>query len=41
MTPGADPLPALKAPLAYLCSRWAEEMAGTPLLAELEQWANY
>lgn len=37
MTPGADPLPALKAPLAYLCDQWAES---TPLSAELENWAK-
>lgn len=40
MTPGADPLPALKAPVAYLCGQWAGELASTPLLAELEDWAK-
>jgi hypothetical protein len=40
MTPGADPLPALKAPLAYLCRHWAEELASSPLLAELENWTK-
>jgi phosphoglucomutase/phosphomannomutase len=40
MTPGADPLPALKTPLAYLCDHWAEELGSRPLLAELEDWAR-
>ena len=40
MTPGANPLPALKAPLAYFCARWAEESGSTPLLAELEHWTK-
>ncbi len=40
MTPGADPLPALKAPLAYLSDQWAEKMKDLPLLAELKNWAK-
>jgi phosphoglucomutase/phosphomannomutase len=40
MTPGADPLPALKAPLAYLCDRWAGELGSKPLFRELENWAK-
>jgi phosphoglucomutase len=41
MTPGADPLPALKAPLAYLCTQWATGPGGeSPLLAELATWAK-
>jgi phosphoglucomutase len=40
MTPGADPLPALKAPLAFLCRGWRAELNFKPLLAELEGWAN-
>ncbi len=40
MTPGADPLPALKTPVAYLCSQWARELGSTSLLAELENWAK-
>jgi len=40
MTPGADPLPALKAPLICLCERWREELASAPLLAELADWAS-
>ncbi|MCI0338464.1 MAG: hypothetical protein L0226_12880 [Acidobacteria bacterium] len=41
MTPGADPLPALKAPVAFLCSRWTEELASSPLLAQLQEWAKH
>lgn len=40
MIPGADPLPALKAPIAHLCSQWAEELATTSLFAELKNWAR-
>jgi phosphoglucomutase/phosphomannomutase len=40
MTPGADPLPALKAPLAYLCGQWSKQSAGTGLLDQLGGWAN-
>jgi len=40
MIPGADPLPALKAPLAYLCGQWAGELGSTALLTELENWAE-
>ncbi len=40
MIPGADPLPALKAPVAYLCTQWAKELPSTPLLAELANWAR-
>jgi phosphoglucomutase/phosphomannomutase len=40
MTPGADPLPALKAPVAYLCTQWAGELASIPLFVELENWAK-
>jgi phosphoglucomutase len=40
MTPGADPLPALKAPMAYLCDQWAAELRGSPVLAELKTWAK-
>ncbi len=39
MTPGSDPLPALKAPVAHLCREWASE--GAPALAgELRAWAE-
>jgi len=40
MTPGADPLPALKAPLALLAGQWARENGPTPLLGELQTWAG-
>ncbi|MFZ0961757.1 MAG: hypothetical protein WAO35_12690 [Terriglobia bacterium] len=40
MTPGADPLPALRASLAYLCRLWESEMAGAPLLTKLAAWAG-
>ena len=36
MTPGTNPLPALKAPMAYLCACWTP----TPLLKQLENWAK-
>lgn len=40
MTPGANPLPALKAPLAHLCQQWSTELGATPLLRELADWAK-
>ncbi len=40
MTPGANPLPALKAPLAFLCRQWSRELGSTRLLADLENWAR-
>jgi hypothetical protein len=41
MTPGADPLPALKAPLKYLCRKWAKDSQGKiALLPDLAKWAN-
>lgn len=39
MTPGANPLPALKRAVRHLCSTWREEW-NTPLAKELEQWAT-
>jgi hypothetical protein len=39
MTPGADPLPALKAPLAFLCRQWTP-LGGLRQRAELERWAK-
>ncbi|HEX3798430.1 MAG TPA: hypothetical protein VH413_06980 [Verrucomicrobiae bacterium] len=38
MTPGANPLPALKAPLAYLCKQWSAKYGG--VAAELGRWAS-
>lgn len=40
MIPGADPLPALKPSLDYLCAEWSRELSGEPLLAELAGWAT-
>ncbi len=40
MTPGANPLPALKAPLAFLCSQWSAQTSSGQLGAELKSWAN-
>ena len=40
MTPGTDPLPALKAPVAFLCDQWERQPAAGLLLSELKQWAN-
>jgi len=40
MTPGADPLPALKAPIACLLRAWSDDLAQTPLLRELTTWVN-
>ena len=40
MTPGANPLPALKAPLAHLCGQWAAELKDSVLLGELAAWAK-
>jgi len=39
MTPGADPLPALKEPLKFLCAQWSKE-SPSPLLNDLQQWAS-
>ena len=38
MTPGTDPLPALKAPLAHLCREWSGD--GVALVDELAAWAS-
>ncbi len=40
LLPGADPLPALKAPLAFLCGQWARDLPASPILSELNQWAT-
>jgi hypothetical protein len=40
MTPGADPLPAIRASLAHLCRQWQSEMRGDPLPTALEHWAS-
>jgi len=41
MTPGADPLPALKGPMGSLCRTWAREGVVSPLLAQLTNWAEH
>ena len=40
MTPGADPLPALKAPLRHLCRNWSKDPVMSSLLGELEAWSR-
>lgn len=40
MTPGANPLPALKTPLAHLCDQWSAEVKDSALLGELSAWAK-
>jgi hypothetical protein len=40
MTPGADPLPALRASVAHLCREWKKELGTAPLLIELAAWAG-
>jgi hypothetical protein len=40
MTPGADPLPALKAPVACLCRDWSAGRTQTALFSELAKWAK-
>jgi phosphoglucomutase/phosphomannomutase len=39
LTPGVDPLPALKASLLYLCGNWEPEVGSGGLLAGLRGWA--
>jgi len=39
MTPAADPLPALRPALAWLCRQWRRE-GDTTLVEELENWAE-
>jgi hypothetical protein len=38
MTPGTDPLPALKSAIAYVCTEW-DGAVPSPLLVELKRWA--
>ncbi|MCF6148967.1 MAG: phospho-sugar mutase [Candidatus Kuenenia sp.] len=40
MTPGADPLPALKKAITYLCSQWEEKLPSVRLLKELKDWSE-
>jgi phosphoglucomutase len=40
MTPGADPLPALKASIFYLCDQWQGKLGYGGLLAGMRSWAT-
>jgi phosphoglucomutase/phosphomannomutase len=40
MTPGADPTPALKAPLRLLTEKWGQHEKNSALLEELHRWAS-
>ena len=39
MTPGTDALPAVRAPVAWLCEQWRTALAAAPLLTPLADWA--
>jgi hypothetical protein len=40
MTPGADPLPALKAPVAALLREWSSSLPVAPLTRDLDDWTR-
>ena len=40
MTPGTDPLPAVKAPLRWLGQRWRKDGLDGPLFEALSAWAQ-
>ena len=40
MTPGADPLPAIKVALACACDGWAGALGSIPLFGELNAWGD-
>lgn len=40
MTPGADPLPALRGAITALCARWSKELPQISLVSELQGWAR-
>jgi phosphoglucomutase/phosphomannomutase len=40
LTPGSNPLPALKAPIRYLCSGWREELSSRALFGQLREWSS-
>ena len=40
MTPGTDPMPALKAPVRWLCEQWSEEGVRGPRMRGLVAWAR-
>ncbi len=39
LIPGADPLPALRVPVAYLCHEWSDELGSITLFRDLRTWA--
>jgi phosphoglucomutase/phosphomannomutase len=41
MTPGADPLPALKTAISSLCRNWGSDLGASPLLTQLLSWAEH
>jgi phosphoglucomutase/phosphomannomutase len=40
MTPGTDALPAVRAPIAWLCAQWKDELSAAALLPKLAAWAS-
>ena len=40
LTPGADPLPALRSPLSSIVPQWLTEIGPMPILTQLERWAQ-
>jgi phosphoglucomutase/phosphomannomutase len=40
MTPGTDPMPAIKAPVRWLCEQWTEEGVRGPRMRALVAWAR-
>ena len=40
MAAGADALPAVKTPVAWLCEQWQSELREAPLLPALASWAK-
>ncbi len=40
MTPGTNPLPALKTSIGFLCGQWKATMADNRLLGQLEDWSK-
>src|SRR5712664_1520817 len=40
MTPGADPIPAVKSSIASLCEKWADEMKSVPVFSSVRTWAE-
>ncbi len=41
MTPGADPLPALRVSVAHLLRQWENELGALALFTELAEWADW